>query len=138
MDTLFMTFLPLRVRHPLQDIPGWQSRHRQMASRVVRRMALALPVLRMDRFCWVMPMPLASSFDFIFRLTSIRSRFMTIAIGGAPFSLYGQRLFFSLFTTLIHHPGQHQDNSGNHEKGNIIGSHPEGQHSLARRIVHGL
>jgi hypothetical protein len=35
--------------------PGWQASIRQIASRVENRMALALPVLRMDRFWAVMP-----------------------------------------------------------------------------------
>ena len=40
--------------------PGWQSSSLQMASRVVKRMALALPVLRMERLAVVMPILSAS------------------------------------------------------------------------------
>lgn len=50
----------------------------QMASRVVKRMALALPVLRMERLAVVMPILSASSLDFIFRLASMTSRLTII------------------------------------------------------------
>ena len=42
--------------------PGWQSRARQRASRVVKRMARALPVLSIERFAGVMPTFAASDF----------------------------------------------------------------------------
>ena len=58
--------------------PGWQSSSLQMASRVVKRMALALPVLRMERLAVVMPILSASSLDFIFRLASMTSRLTII------------------------------------------------------------
>ena len=58
--------------------PGWQLRARQMASRVEKRTALALPVFRMDRLACVMPMRSASSPEDIFRFASITSKFNTI------------------------------------------------------------
>ena len=58
--------------------PGWQSSSLQMASRVVKRMALALPVLRIERLAVVMPILSASSLDFIFRLASMTSRLTII------------------------------------------------------------
>ena len=57
--------------------PGWQSSSLQMASRVVKRMALDLPVLRMERLAVVMPILSASSLDFIFRLAKA-IRFTTL------------------------------------------------------------
>ena len=52
-----------------------------MASRVLRRMALALPVLRMERLAWVRPIRSANSLDRILRLANITSKFRII-IGG--------------------------------------------------------
>ena len=49
-----------------------------MASKVLRRMALALPVLRMERLAWVRPMRSANSLERIFRFASITSMFKII------------------------------------------------------------
>lgn len=58
--------------------PGWQSKARQMASRVENRMALALPVLRMERLAWVMPIFSARSCDEILRRAIMTSKFTII------------------------------------------------------------
>src|SRR5262245_8132014 len=63
--------------------PGWQSRARQMPSRVEKRMALALPFFRMERLASVMPTRAASSVTLILRLASITSR-LTIVATDAP------------------------------------------------------
>ena len=60
--------------------PGWQSRARQRASRVVKRMARALPVLSIERLAGVMPTFAASSPDDILRRASIMSMFTIIAM----------------------------------------------------------
>ena len=60
--------------------PGWHCSSRQMASMVLMRTALALPVFRMDRLAGVMPTRFASSREVIFRFASIISRFTIIAI----------------------------------------------------------
>src|SRR5262245_11496127 len=61
--------------------PGWQSRARQMPSRVEKRMARALPFFRMDRLAIVMPTRSASSVTLIFRLASITSMLTIVATG---------------------------------------------------------
>jgi len=60
--------------------PGWQSRTSQIASNVEKRMALALPVFRIDRLDMVIPTFSESSVRLIFRLASITSRFTIIAM----------------------------------------------------------
>ena len=60
--------------------PGWQSRAWQMASRVEKRTALALPVFKIDRLAGVMPMRSASSRELIFRFASMTSRLTMIAM----------------------------------------------------------
>src|SRR5262245_47856577 len=59
--------------------PGWQSRARQIPSRVEKRMALALPFFRMERLAIVMPTRVASSVTLIFRLASITSMVTIVA-----------------------------------------------------------
>ena len=62
--------------------PGWQPNTRQMASRVVKRTALAFPVFRMERFASVKPTRSASSLSDILRLAISTSRFtMILPIG---------------------------------------------------------
>ena len=61
--------------------PGWHSNTLQIASSVLNRMALALPVLRMDKLDKVKSTLSESSFKDIFRLAIITSRFTTIGIG---------------------------------------------------------
>ena len=60
--------------------PGWQSSALQIDSRVLKRMAFALPVFNMDKFESVIPTFSDSSFNDIFRLAIITSKFTTIAI----------------------------------------------------------
>jgi hypothetical protein len=59
--------------------PGWQARARQIPSRVEKRMALALPFLRIERLAIVMPTRSASSVTLIFRLASITSMWTIVA-----------------------------------------------------------
>src|SRR5665213_698427 len=54
--------------------PGWQSSVSQIASSVEKRMALALPVLRMDRFCGVNSTASDRSFSRILRCARTTSR----------------------------------------------------------------
>ena len=49
-----------------------------MASNVLSLMALALPVLRMERLAWVRPMRSANSLERILRFASITSKFKII------------------------------------------------------------
>ena len=58
--------------------PGWQASSRQMASRVEKRMALALPVFRMERFACVRPTRSDNSPSEILRLAISTSRFTII------------------------------------------------------------
>ena len=58
--------------------PGWHPSSRQIASRVVKRTALAFPVFRMERLASVSPTRSASSLSDIFRLAISTSRFTMI------------------------------------------------------------
>src|SRR6185437_5827370 len=60
--------------------PGWQLRCWHMASSVEKRMALALPVLRTDRFCGVMSTASARSFSRILRWARTTSRLTMMGI----------------------------------------------------------
>ena len=60
--------------------PGWHSRILHIASRVEKRTAFALPVLRIERFAMVMPTFSESSVMLIFRFASMTSRFTCIAM----------------------------------------------------------
>jgi len=60
--------------------PGWHSNILQMASKVENRMALAFPVLRMDKLAGVRSSFLANSLERIFRLANTTSKLMTIPI----------------------------------------------------------
>ena len=60
--------------------PGWQSSTSQIASRVEKRIAFALPVYKMERFAGVIPIFAANSPEDIFRLASITSRLTIICI----------------------------------------------------------
>lgn len=61
--------------------PGWHSSALQMASSVLNRIALAFPVLSMERFASVRSTFSDSSFSDIFRLAIMTSRFTIIDIG---------------------------------------------------------
>ena len=63
--------------------PGWQSSARHIASRVVKRTALALPVLRIERFTIDISTRSESSESDILRRASITSRFTIIAISSS-------------------------------------------------------
>jgi len=52
-----------------------------MAFRVEKRIAFAFPVFKIYKFCSVMPMASANSFERIFRFASITSTFTIIVIG---------------------------------------------------------
>lgn len=60
--------------------PGWQSNTLQIASNVLKRMAFAFPVFKMDKLDRVKPTFSDSSFRDIFRLAIITSRFTIIGI----------------------------------------------------------
>ena len=60
--------------------PGWQSSSLQIASRVEKRMALAFPVFKIERFAGVRSILSASSPSEIFRFAIITSRFTIIGI----------------------------------------------------------
>jgi hypothetical protein len=63
---------------------GWQSNTLQMASSVLNRMALALPVFRIERFESVKSTFSESSFNDIFRFAIITSKFTIMGM-----ALYG-------------------------------------------------
>src|ERR1017187_7887205 len=79
--------------------PGWQLRCWQMASSVEKRMALALPVLRMDRFCGVMSTASARSLSRILRWARTTSRLTMMGIG-----LDRQFLFLLKFLRFFQQP----------------------------------
>src|SRR5579862_2962220 len=60
--------------------PGWQSSTLQIASKVEKRIAFALPVFKMERLDKVKSTFSDSSFSDIFLLAIITSRFTTIDI----------------------------------------------------------
>jgi len=60
--------------------PGWQFKTLQMASSVLKRMAFALPVFKMDKLDKVKSTFSDSSFNDIFRLAIMTSRFTTIGM----------------------------------------------------------
>lgn len=72
--------------------PGWQSRVLQMASSVLKRIAFAFPVFRLDRLDNVRFIFSESSFSDIFLLAIITSRFIII---GIRLYLSLKRMFFA-------------------------------------------
>ena len=64
--------------------PGWQFSSRQMASSVEKRIALALPFLRMERLAGVISTRSASSPSDIFRFAIMTSMLMIIAMSCVP------------------------------------------------------
>src|SRR5688500_11836171 len=64
--------------------PGWQESATQIASRVEKRIARALPVLRIERLASVMPTRSASSVSVIRRSWSRSSSFTPIAMSNGP------------------------------------------------------
>jgi len=59
---------------------GWHSNALQIADKVEKRTAFALPDFKMDKFAVVMPIISASSLLRILRLASITSKFTMMAI----------------------------------------------------------
>ena len=76
--------------------PGWQLSVLQIASRVEKRIAFALPVLSMQRFAGVMPIFSASSSEVILRIANKTSKSISI-IFGTP--LYIVSSFSALIST---------------------------------------
>jgi hypothetical protein len=60
--------------------PGWQSKTLQIASKVLKRIAFALPVFNMERLDNVKSTLTESSFKEIFRLAIITSKFTMIGM----------------------------------------------------------
>lgn len=60
--------------------PGWQFSTSQIVSNVLKRMAFAFPVFRMERLDSVKPTFSESSFSDIFRFAIITSKFTIIGI----------------------------------------------------------
>jgi hypothetical protein len=60
--------------------PGWQSRALQIDSSVLNRMAFAFPVFNIDRLASVKSTFAESSFNDIFRLAIITSKFTIIGM----------------------------------------------------------
>jgi hypothetical protein len=60
--------------------PGWHSSALQIASRVDRRIAFALPFFKTEIFAIVMPTFSASSLTLIFRFANMTSMLMMIAM----------------------------------------------------------
>ncbi len=71
--------------------PGWQSSALHSADKVEKRTALALPVLRIERFTGVIPTFSASSAEVIFLLASIISTFTIIGMAGGVMVERGKR-----------------------------------------------
>src|SRR4029079_5231038 len=61
--------------------PGWQSNALQIASKVEKRIAFALPVFKIERLDNVKSTLSESSFREIFRFAIITSKFTMIGIG---------------------------------------------------------
>src|SRR5580692_11564723 len=90
--------------------PGWQSSVSQIASSVEKRMALALPVLRTERFCGVISTASARSFSRIFRCARTTSRLTMMGI-----ILNGQFLFLLDLAAFVQNPGN-QNNEQSERK----------------------
>jgi len=91
--------------------PGWQSSVSQIASSVEKRMALALPVLRMDRFCGVMSTASARSFSRILRCARTTSRLTMMGI-----NLNRQFLFLLNLPAFVHDPGDKQNQQAGNKR----------------------
>src|SRR5437899_1849500 len=74
--------------------PGWQESASQMASSVEKRMARALPVLRMERLASVIPTRSASSVSVIRRSWSRSSSLTAIAMSHCPFEVLSHERAF--------------------------------------------
>src|SRR4030095_10531156 len=70
--------------------PGWHDSASQIASSVEKRIARALPVLRIERLASVIPTRSASSVSVIRRSWSRSSSLTAIAMSHRPFEVSGQ------------------------------------------------
>src|SRR5262245_37694165 len=82
--------------------PGWHESDSQIASSVEKRIARALPVLRIDRLASVIPIRSASSVSVIRRSWSTSSSLTAIAMSYRPFELFAHERAFR------EDPGQHE------------------------------
>src|SRR3954470_8100986 len=71
--------------------PGWQESASQIASRVEKRIARALPVLRIERLASVIPTRSASSVSVIRRSWSRSSSLTAIATSHRPFEIFAHQ-----------------------------------------------
>src|SRR6185437_14423148 len=92
-----------------------------MASRVEKRMAFALPVLRTDRFCGVISTALARSLSRILRWARTTSRLTMIGI-----NLNRQFLFFLDFAAFVHDMRNHDHEDAAH--------HPRRVHYIGEEV----
>src|SRR5258705_2401788 len=74
--------------------PGWQERASQIASSVEKRIARALPVLRIERLASVIPTRSASSVSVIRRSWSWSSSLTAIAMSHRPFEVFAHERAF--------------------------------------------
>src|SRR5688500_12703396 len=83
--------------------PGWQESASQIALSVVKRIARALPVLRMERLASVIPVSSASAVNVIRRSCRRSSSLSVIAISHRPFKVFAHA------RTFCEHAGQQKD-----------------------------
>src|SRR2546421_6733236 len=74
--------------------PGWHESASQIASSVEKRIARALPVLRIDRLANVIPTRSASSVSVIRRSWSRSSSLTAIAMSHGPFEVFAHQRAF--------------------------------------------
>src|SRR5262245_38827970 len=82
--------------------PGWQESASQIASSVEKRIARALPVLRIDRLARVSPIRSASSVSVMRRSWRRSSSLTAIAMSDRPFEVVPHEGAFG------EHPGQQE------------------------------
>ena len=95
-----------------------------MASRVLKRTALAFPVFRIERLAWVIPIFSASSPDVILRLASITSIFTIIDM--AVRVLDGEvLLFLQLYGNVKEVAEEYDEYTENHvvHHNSVVGNH---------------
>src|ERR1035437_5570144 len=97
-----------------------------MASSVEKRMALALPVLRTERFCGVMSTPSDKSFSRILRCARTTSKLTMMGI-----NLNGQFLFLLNFPAFVHDPSNKDYDSSRQKRPKI-----NAQAEIKREIFH--
>src|SRR5437762_10806679 len=74
--------------------PGWHESASQIASSVEKRIARALPVLRIERLASVIPMRSASSVSVMRRSWSRSSSLTAIAMSHGPFEVFAHERAF--------------------------------------------